>query len=287
MKTLLIDSHYLCHRAIYTMGSLSYENQHTGILFGFLAQIKNLCLKFETNEVIFTWDSKSSLRKDIYPEYKNNRKKEELDDEEKQILNNGHKQFDILRDSLLPTIGFKNSFYAKGYEADDLLAIISMNYNRDFLMITADEDMFQILDFTDMYMPAKDLIYTYDDFIEEWRIEPVDWAEIKAVGGCRSDNISGVDKVGAKTAAKYLTGKLNPKTKAYQRIRSSKKLIERNRPLVTLPYKGLDVNDFRLKKDNFNYSNFEKICKRYGFKSFLGENKAAKEWKQIFKGNFT
>jgi DNA polymerase-1 len=265
------------------MGSLSFENQHTGILFGFLSQIKTFAKEFKTNKIVFTWDSTESKRKKIFPEYKSKRKKEELDEDEKEVLKNGHAQFTTLRTSVLPAMGFNNIFHLAGYEADDLMASITMYYDRNFLMVTADEDMYQILDLTDMYKPAQKEIYTYELFEKEFGIVPKSWGEVKAIAGCSSDGVPGVPGVGNKTAVKYLLNKLNPKTKTYQKIKSSKKLIKRNRKLVYLPLEGTPNEKLKLKTDELNYHGFIKQCEKYGFNSFI---KHPEDWKMIFSGEF-
>jgi len=268
------------------MNGLSFKNQHTGIIYGFLSQIRTLAKRFKTNQIIYCWDSSESKRKEIYPDYKNKRNKEELDAEEKEVLKNGYKQFNTIRTKILPVMGFNNNFIAKGYEADDIMAKIALLYQQDFVMVTADEDMYQILDCTDMFKPSGNILYTSKDFIREWGIFPEEWGMVKAIAGCSSDNVKGVVGVGNKTAAKYLLNKLKSKTKAWKSIKASTDIINRNKKLVILPMDGLKLKQCRLKKDHLNLDGFFSMCEKYGFKSFLYKDVLVTEWENFFKGDF-
>ena len=283
--TIIIDCPFICHRAIHTMNALSYEEEHTGVLFGFLMQVLSFAKEFKTNDIIFCWDSKDSKRKEIYPEYKANRIKEESTPEEEELKNNGYKQFDILRQEILPDMGFKNIYYQKGYEADDLIATTVMFHEKDFVIITADHDMYQLLDFGDMWNPKSKLIYSFDDFVKEWNVYPEDWIKIKSYAGCSSDNISGIMGVGEKTAVKYLRNKLKPKSKAFLKMKEhGKATLKTNKILVELPFPGTDIN--YISKDVLDFDNFiKKVCYRYSFDSFLTDAYYLK-WENFFKGNF-
>ena len=119
MITLLIDCHYLGHQARYThKGLKSKEGKPTGVLFGFLSRVLSLCFLFETNDVIFCWDSSKSIRKIRYDWYK---KKPPLSPEDMNDLQEAREQFTILRKRILPAIGFKNNIMYPGREADDVM----------------------------------------------------------------------------------------------------------------------------------------------------------------------
>jgi len=285
MTNLIIDSHFLCHRAIHTMGALSYDDQNTGVIFGFLMQILSYAKEFETNNIIFCWDSQNSKRKELYPEYKNNRNKEELSEEEKELKEAGFKQFEILRDEVLPAMGFKNIYHQDGYEADDLIATTVMYHTEDFVIITADHDMYQLLDFADMWNPKVKEIYNYQNFLEEWGVYPEKWIEVKSLAGCGSDNIQGLKGIGEKTAVKYLKGLLKSTTKAHKNIEENKDwILKQNSVLVELPFPDTEIN--KIKKDELDFDKFiQEVCYRYSFDSFLNDNYYLK-WENFFKGDF-
>jgi len=285
MTTLVVDSNFLAHRAIYTMNALSYEDDKTGVIFGFLMQILSYAKEFKTNDIIFCWDSTNSKRKELYPDYKANRVKEDITEEEEELKLSGYKQFDTLREEVLPLMGFKNVYFQDGYEADDLIATTVGWHEGEFVIITADHDMYQLLDFADMWNPASKQLYTYDDFGQEWELSPIDWIDVKSLAGCSSDNIAGIKGVGEKTAAKFIRNELKSTTKAYQKIESARgNVLKRNKPLVTLPFIGTNI--YKIKDNKLNFDNFvEHICYRYSFDSFLKDNYYLK-WENFFAGRF-
>jgi len=281
--TLIIDSHFLCHRAIHTMGALDYENENTGVIFGFLMQIQAYAKEHKTNDIIFCWDSHDSKRKDMFPGYKK-RDKSDMTEEEKANQKRGFDQFDVLRDEVIPAMGFKNNYFQKGYEADDLIATTVMYHEKDFIIITADADMYQLLDFADMWNPKSKRFYTFEDFWEEWNLPPEEWIKIKSFAGCSSDTVPGLQGIGEKTAAKYLRSELKNTTKAYQTLIGGWEVLQHNIRLVELPFPGTDVN--KIVPNELDFDRFiQDVCYRYSFDSFLADNYHLK-WDNFFKGAF-
>lgn len=284
MKRILVDSNYLCHKATHAFGGLTNDKLGTGVIFGFINDIKTLAHKFKSNRFIFVWDSKESKRKLMYSEYKEKRtkKRRELSDEEKAIQKDAYRQFTLLRTKVLPNLGFKNNFIQEGYEGDDIFAIIVKHY-KNCIMVTSDEDMFQLLDKASMYSPRTDKLHTAKTFKKEFGITPKQWVQVKQIAGCRSDNVAGISGVGEKTAIKYLLGELKATTKAYQSIIAGSDIIERNKDLVKLPLKG--TKKVKIKKNNVTMKKFKSMCNDHAFYSFI-ENKNFVEWKNIIEGNF-
>lgn len=267
------------------MGALSSENEGTGVIFGFLMQVLAYAKEHQTNDIIFCWDSVNSKRKEVHPEYKANRTSEDLSDADKAAKADGYKQFDILRKEVLPLMGFKNIYYQDKYEADDLIATTVMYHEKDFVIITSDQDMYQLLDFASVWNPSKKEMYSYEDFYEEWNLVPEEWIKIKTLAGCSSDNVIGIKGVGEKTVAKFLKNELKPHLKSYQKIMvEMDEVKERNKILVELPFPGSHV--FKIQPDELNFNNFvQKICYRYSFDSFLNDKYYIK-WENFFHNKF-
>lgn len=265
------------------MDALSYENEDTGVIFGFLMQLQAYAKIHKTNDIIFCWDSHDSKRKEIFPGYKD-RKEVELTEIEKADKKRGFDQFNVIRDEVIPIMGFKNNFKQKGYEADDLIATTVMYHEKDFIIITADADMYQLLDFASMWNPKKKEFYTFEDFWAEWKLPPMEWIKVKSFAGCTSDTIPGLVGVGEKTAAKYLRGELKQTTKTYKTLIGGWELLQRNIELVELPFPGTKVNT--LVPNELDFDKFvQDICYKYSFDSFLASNYYTK-WENFFKGNF-
>ena len=277
--TLIIDCHAICHAVKHTIGDLSYEEQKVGIIFGFMKQLLSLSTKFETNKFIFAWDSKKSYRRDIYPNYKSRKRRSE---EEYKFDKFAFKQFIKLRLYVIPTIGFKNSFIQTGLEADDVIAAITKNYDRKFIIISGDNDLYQLLSPTvSMYSTRAKKETTQESFSEKWGVPPSKWVKVKQIAGCRSDTVKGIEGVAEKTAIKYLLGELGEKTKAYDRIEKGTKIIERNKTLVELPFEGTKIPKLT---DNeiLSFAGFIEITNKYGFHSMQQINEVDK-WIENFK----
>jgi 5'-3' exonuclease len=125
---ILIDSNSICHAAKHSMGDLSYEERKVGVIFGFLLQLLSLSKLLKSNRFVFIWDSRKSLREQIFPDYKYKRKNKEKTKEEKEMDDIAYAQFNILRTEIIPALGFQNNFMFDGYEADDLIAKICFKY---------------------------------------------------------------------------------------------------------------------------------------------------------------
>ncbi|MFH1685693.1 MAG: hypothetical protein ABH983_05315 [Candidatus Micrarchaeota archaeon] len=113
MVRVLVDSSCLAYKALFTTGDLSQDQKRVGVVFGFLKQIFTIAKKFETNKFLFLWDSRNSYRKINYPPYKSSRRKD-LTEEQKIDMADAFRQFDEIREVLLPVMGFKNIFKQSG-----------------------------------------------------------------------------------------------------------------------------------------------------------------------------
>lgn len=283
MKGLIIDSNYICHAVYHSMPKLTFQTRNTGVIFGFLKRIIAFASQFPDSKMIFVWDSTYSIRKEVYPDYKKVRgnRDETMTQEEKTNKRMAQEQFTEIRDVMLPLLGFKHVYHQDGFEADDLMASIK-NANKDykFVIITTDKDMYQLIDNRCMlYNPATKSIQTVNTFSEEYGCHPSLWGEAKAISGCSTDNVKGVKGVAEKTAIKYLTKKLSPKSKKYKDIEDSRDMTEENKALVILPLYGTKPIDIS-NDDETNRHKFIKVCERYGFKSLITD-KNLNKWDKI------
>jgi len=276
--TILIDSNYLGHRARYTMKGLSHGAKGTGVIFGYLSQILHLSEMFKTNDLVLCWDSRKSIRKIGYPWYK---KRKELTDEEREDLQDALRQFDLLREEILPEIGFENILMSTGYESDDLFGEIIKTWPGSFVIVSADEDLFQLLHGCRCYNPNKNKMMTSSRLFSEYGIKPKQWVMVKAIGGCSSDTVPGIPGVGEKTAIKYLKGELKPASKAFQSIEAGKDVIARNLKVVSLPLAGVELQDKI--PNRYSMPGFLNVCSKYGMDSFLEEDMLLR-WETLFSG---
>lgn len=281
---VIVDSNYLCFVERYGMSiGLSYKGSETSIIFGFFRHILALARKYNTTSFAFVWDSKSSLRKKIYPGYKEARvkKAQELSKEDIAANQKAYKQFTELRTKALPMFGFPNVFMQEGYEGDDLIASIVLDQaeDRKCVVISADNDLLQLLDYCTLYNVSKDSVTTRKEFIRTYKIQPQEWIRVKQISGCTGDSVQGVNGIGDKKAALYIRGELKGKSLDLIENPESEKIIKFNRKLVALPFRGTDHFEIQ-EVENYSKKSFIKLCKHYGFRSFQQNGYA---WFKAFK----
>jgi len=280
---LVIDSNYLAHRVMFKMGNLSYEEKTTGVIFGFLRGVMNLHERFEPSEMIFCWDSPKSWRRVLFPDYKGNRIRE-YTPEEQRDRETAYSQFDELQNDILPRIGFANVFSQKGIEADDIIAqvVIDQPLGKDYvphIIVSSDNDLYQMLALADMFFLDKKTLFTKKDFVDKYNIQPSEWLEVKALVGDTSDNIPGIKGVGVKTAIKYLKGTVRNMNMVFT-IQDNAAQINLNEILMKVPHSKTEP--VPIKKSKINMFQFEQVCMENGFQFFLKKEQYAK-WLRMFQ----
>jgi DNA polymerase-1 len=271
-KAIVLDVSNLCHRAYYTTGKLSYEGRDTGVAFGVLKEVEQLQQRHYPDSIIFAYDSRSKRRKDIYPEYKANRKLPSTE-EEKEDKARFYAQVDLIPEQF-KACGFVNHFKVDGYEADDVMAALvqgPLASCPDVMLVSTDQDLYQLLrPGCTIYSPTKKETLDATQFKFQYGIEPSQWPIVKAVAGCGSDNVKGLDRVGEATVLKYLRGTLRPTTKAYKRIKETIEgvdgLLRRNLELVKLPFDGFPVQDLLPQPDEITEAGLMRLKERLGIR---------------------
>lgn len=290
MKTLIIDSNNLFWISKYRIGDKpsSYDLEN-GIIFHFLDIIFEVAERLKTNKFLFVFDSKKSKRKQMYPEYKAFRR-QDMTEKEKENLKIYYEQFNLLQKEILPYMGFKNIFFQEYYEGDDLIASLVLNNKKKFCIVTADEDMYQLLDRCTIHHYKKNKTITKDIFMNTYGIGPKQWIDAKCYAGeaKTNDNIKGVDSIGMGTAIKFIKGELpeftkaKKPTKAYAAITSeeAKEIYNTNRPIIELPLEGTEICEY-IPDEPLTLSNFLDIFNRYNLKYFTTQ-KELNKIKQVF-----
>lgn len=260
MKAILIDVLNLANRAAYTTGGLCRpDGTPTGVIFGLLRDVLEMERLYGTYTLAFCFDSKESLRRDLYPAYKAQRVevRNTESDEKKQIRKDMHEQIKHLP-VMLREAGCRNCFRLPGYEADDIIASIVRNdQDSEFVIYSSDADCFQLLQSgrVTQWLPVAKHELTEEQFTEIHGIPPVQWASAKAWAGCASDNIEGIRNIGEKKAIQFLTGKFKDTTVFTNRI----DMYNRNIQLTKLPFAGCPVVRVKEQVDRIDWS----VLQRY------------------------
>lgn len=274
----IIDLHAVMHIVKYGANAhgIPKSEENSFLIHAFLYKFRYLCSKLKDMHIVFACDSLSNKRKEIFKEYKI--KRSEKTEEQIYLDKISYPQFAEIKEYVLPVIGYRNILEVEGYEADDVIAAICMKYPENMkVIVTEDKDLYQLLSpSTAILTPRSGKYYTDTNFQDEYLIDPSQWAEVKTLGGCVSDNIPGIYSItasgaisqkcfGEKTALKYVRGDMSPKSTQYQSVSDSrnKEVIARNRKLVTLPYEGMP--DIKVRSNKLSFAGFLEIVEHYGF----------------------
>jgi 5'-3' exonuclease len=270
---LILDCQYLCHRAFHALGAnLDFAGEPTAVVFGFLKDVSALLNEFQTERVVFTWDRGCGKRREIYPEYKAVRMAAHQDatDEEKQARRDFLRQVQKLRECYVPQLGYRNSFWQDGYEADDVIASVvkqSLGEDDQAIIVSSDQDLWQLIGpNASCYNPYKKTLLDRDTFMATYGIEPCLWANVKALAGCSTDGVPGIKGIGEATAVKWFRSQLKFDSVAYRKINEMGiEIHNRNIQLVRLPFAGTEV--FRLREDETSAERWRTLADKLGMKS--------------------
>jgi DNA polymerase-1 len=204
---MVIDGHSLAFRAFYALpvdSFVSPEGQHTNAIHGFISMFLGLLKKENPTHVAVAFDlSRFSFRTRIYPEYKATR-----GDTPEEFIG----QVPLLQEALA-AMGVV-TLTKEDYEADDILATLAHTGSEagfDVLVVSGDRDTFQLVNdrVTVLYPNARGVAelkrYTPAAVEERYGVPPHKYPDIAALVGETSDNLVGIDKVGEKTAVKWIT----------------------------------------------------------------------------------
>ena len=204
---MVIDGHSLAFRAFYALpvdSFVSPEGQHTNAIHGFISMFLGLLKKENPTHVAVAFDiSRFSFRTRIYPEYKATR-----GETPSEFIG----QVPLLQEALA-AMGVV-TLTKEDYEADDILATLAAQAsadNFDVLVVSGDRDTFQLVNdrVTVLYPSARGVAelkrYTPEAVEERYGVPPEKYPDIAALVGETSDNLVGIDKVGEKTAVKWIT----------------------------------------------------------------------------------
>jgi DNA polymerase-1 len=201
-KLLLVDGHALFYRAFHALPNMTGPGGFpTGAIFGFLSMLFKALVDIKPTHALITFDTPGKTFRDtLSADYKATRK---APPDDLMI------QLPKLKE-ILTALDFP--IYEKvGFEADDLLGIISHKTPKDVLniIVTGDLDLLQLIDnHTHVYrfkIGFSDIqIFDADKMVEIYGLHPSQWVDYKAIRGDTSDNIPGVPGIGEKGALELI-----------------------------------------------------------------------------------
>lgn len=193
---ILVDSFLVLNRAKYKLDFLQNQSgRKTGMEYGFLKCCEALKRNFEGGDIVLCWEGRNNFRKQIYSDYKGNRKPS-TNPLAKLDYNRVNEFKVFLRHPF-------NNAEAKGFEADDIMASLADHYKEKEQVViwSNDKDLLQLI---------KENIIVYRSFQEinksyKWTAKtveerynglfPEELPIFFAFAGNKINNIPGVSRI--------------------------------------------------------------------------------------------
>ena len=196
---VLIDGSSYLYRAYHALPKLSNSaGEPTGALHGVLTMINKLVREQPAEHIAVVFDAPGkTFRDEMYADYKANRPPmpDDLRDQVEPLI-------EAVRAMGLPLLR------VEGVEADDVIGTLchrSAERGLNVLVSTVDKDMAQLVgDKVTLVNTMTGQVLDRDNVKKKFDVFPEQIIDYLALVGDSSDNIPGVPRVGAKTAAKWL-----------------------------------------------------------------------------------
>ena len=274
---ILVDGSSYLYRAYHALPPLeNSKNQPTGAIKGVISMIKKIRIDHPESDLAVVFDAKGkTFRHDMYTEYKANRPPmpEDLVSQIEPI----HKIIQLMGIKLI---------MMSGVEADDVIGTLAEQARKkklDTVISTGDKDMTQLVcKNVSVVNTMTGELLDESGVKQKFGVPPEHITDYLALIGDKSDNVPGVDKVGPKTAVKWLDQHTNLENviknaeslggKVGENLRSSIDTLKLAHDLVTikrdveLPF---GIEELKVVKEDTE--GLTKIYEELEFKSWLQE----------------
>lgn len=277
-KTLyLVDGSSYLYRAFHALPALSNSaGEPTGALYGVANMLRRMLREYDPEYMAVIFDAKGkTFRHEMYPQYKANRPPmpADLSRQVPPIL------------ELVEALGLP-MLQVSGVEADDVIGTLATRAKEQgmrCIISTGDKDIAQLVnDQVSMINTMTETSMDRQGVIDKFGVPPERIIDYLALIGDKSDNVPGVDKVGPKTAVKWLAeysdldgvmahaDHIGGKVGEY--LRDGLQQLPQSRDLVTIRTDvDLDVEPRNLKIRAADEQGLQQLFKRYEFSSWLKE----------------
>ena len=196
---ILIDGSSYLYRAYHALPPLmSSKNQPTGAIRGVISMVKKILIDHPNSPLAVIFDAKGkTFRHEMYKEYKANRPPmpEDLVEQIEPI------------NQIIEALGIK-LLSIQGVEADDVIGTLAQEASEagiDTVISTGDKDMTQLVNKHIKVVNTMNSELLDEKGVEKkFGVRPELIIDYLALVGDSSDNVPGVEKVGPKTAVKWL-----------------------------------------------------------------------------------
>ena len=196
---ILVDGSSYLYRAYHALPPLTTsKNQPTGAIKGVISMIKRVLIDHPDSPLAVVFDAKGkTFRHDMYSEYKANRPP--MPEDLVQQIEPIHRIISLMGIKLI---------MISGVEADDVIGTLAEQARQKKLntvISTGDKDMTQLVcDNVSVVNTMSGELLDENGVMKKFGVGPELITDYLALIGDKSDNVPGVDKVGPKTAVKWL-----------------------------------------------------------------------------------
>lgn len=192
--------------------NLAFRWKHQGrtdFRYDYQKTVQSLASSYGCSEVIIAADwGSSSYRKELYPDYKQNRKEKfaEQSEEEKIAFEEFFEEFEATLEVLAEDYILLRY---KGVEADDVAAHLVKHKNaydlENIWLVSSDRDWDLLIQDTVSrfsYVTRKEV--TLENWSEHYDVEPEEYISLKCLTGDKGDNVPGIPGIGPKRAQQLI-----------------------------------------------------------------------------------
>jgi len=188
--------------------NIAFRWKHQGVTdfkYDYIRTIESLAKSYKAGTIIVCADGGSSYRKEIYPEYKANRKERFAEQTEQEA-----KEFEMFMAEFADTLTLIRQkhpvFHFRGVEADDIAAYITQKIQYDECwLISSDRDWDLLInDNVSRFSTVTRKETTVHNWDEHYDFDIEDYITFKCLTGDKGDNVPGVPGVGPKRAVQLM-----------------------------------------------------------------------------------
>ena len=188
--------------------NIAFRWKHQGVLdfkYDYIRTVESLAKSYNAGQIIVLADGGSFYRKEIFPEYKANRKEKYADQTEQEA-----KEFEMFMAEFSNTLTLLKEKYPvfqfKGVEADDIAAYIVKEFDYDDCwLISSDKDWDLLInDKVSRFSTVTRKETTVHNWDEHYDFEIPDYITFKCLTGDKGDNVPGIPGIGPKRAVQLM-----------------------------------------------------------------------------------
>lgn len=207
-SVMLIDGLNLFFRSFAAIDTLNPNGAHIGGLAGFIQSLSSLINLASPKFVYIFFDGLNSTetKKMLVRGYKKGRgngirrRNQIFESEYLQELSKKQQLkslFEYLKNIPVKTI------VLNGAEADDAISYVARNIKDNTVIVSTDKDFLQTCSHNNfVYSPSSKKVFTKQSVLDQYGVLSENFILLKTLMGDKSDNIKGIDGVGAKKAVK-------------------------------------------------------------------------------------